>query len=147
MNSAKIILIVVVALIAGGSLGFYGRSYLPSRDSSENSLAQFVMNNPTPWRADVQGVVSALGEDAISFQLRTEEGTSKKIYTISLAPKENFVIEKVEIASDSTVTSTKANYEDLKVGDEVMLTISSDGQNESLTISSITLISSGAPSQ
>ncbi len=141
--------VIVVSLIVGIGFGLWGSRYLSSSELvGRNSLNQFVMNNPTtPWQADVQGMVTDLGESAISFQLRTKEGTSKETYIVNLAPKENLIVEKVEIALDATVTISKISYQDLKAGDEVVVTISSDGQNESLTASKITLISSATLSQ
>lgn len=149
MNQAITVLVVVVSLVVGFALGFLGSRYLPFDGSiGENSLSQFVMNSPTtPWVADVQGVITELRDGSISLQPRIKDGTTKEVYSLNLAPRENLIVERLEIGPDTNVTASRVNYEDLKVGDEVVVTVSSDGRAESLVISKITIIPRAPDSQ
>lgn len=148
MSQTKPVLIIILALIIGVILGVFADRYIYSNDTNSNSLTQFVLNSPTtPWVADVQGVITEVGDGSISLQLRTKEGTSKEVYVLNLAPKDRLVVDKVEKGSDTNLTTSKINYGDLKIGDEVVATVSSDGQKESLVVSKITLISGVTSSQ
>lgn len=142
MSKAKIVLIIVIVLVIGGVLGFFAGRYIYSPNYAQlNSLTQFVLANPTtPWSADIQGVLTELKDSGISLQLRNKQGTSKEVYTLNLLPQNELIVDKVGAGSDTGLTTSKINYQDLKIGDEVVITVSSDGQAKSLIVSQITLI-------
>lgn len=148
MPQSKTLLPIALALVIGVILGVFADRYIYSNNTSSNSLAQFVLKSPTtPWVADVQGVIKEMGDNSISLQLRTKEGTSKEVYLLNLVPRDRLVVDKVEKGSDTDLTTSKINYQDLKAGDEVVATVSSDGQKETLVVSKITLISGVTSSQ
>lgn len=139
---------MILVLVIGVVLGVFADRYIYSNNTNSNSLAQFVLKSPTtPWVADVQGVITEIGDSSIGLQLRTKEGTSKEVYVLILVPKDRLVVDKIEKGSDTNLTTSKINYGDLKAGDEVVVTVSSDGQKESLVVSKITLISGVTLSQ
>lgn len=143
MTRANTVLIIVIALIIGGVLGFLGDRYVISPNYNRlNSLSKFVLNNPDiPWSADISGELTQLSDSSITFRLLNEEGkVTNQTYTLNLVPEGRLNVERLVLDSAGNASFELLDYKSLQPGDNVGLAISSSGSRNELVISAITLL-------